>query len=257
MDSPLFIHYNENRFFIYTIDTIQIKEEMSMKRSLINKVIKDMEDLLSEERYRLPPFGYWTPQDWQSKGHDYDEIRDNMLGWDVTDGGLGRFYEEGFVLFTIRNGNQLRSDEYPKQYAEKFLMMYPGQKFPMHYHIFKTEDIINRGSNPFNLRLYNGTPDRQLMDTDVIVSCDGHRMTLPAGSVVTLHPGESITITPYLFHRFEVPQDAGSMILLGEVSRCNDDNNDNFFYDEIGRFPKIDEDEAPYRLLCNEYPAAP
>ena len=27
--------------------------------------------------------------------------------------------------------------------------------------------------------------------------------------------------------------------------------------DEIGRFPKIDEDEAPYRLLCNEYPAAP
>jgi len=24
----------------------------------------------------------------------------------------------------------------------------------------------------------------------------------------------------------------------------------------VGRFPKIEEDEAPYRLLCNEYPAA-
>jgi D-lyxose ketol-isomerase len=24
----------------------------------------------------------------------------------------------------------------------------------------------------------------------------------------------------------------------------------------MGRFPAIEEDEAPYRLLCNEYPAA-
>lgn len=226
-----------------------------MKRSEINKVIKDMENLLQEERYRLPPFGSWTPEDWKTKGHDYDEIRDNMLGWDVTDGGLGRFYEEGFGLFTIRNGNQLHPDKYPKQYAEKFLMMYPGQKFPMHYHVFKTEDIINRGSNPFGLRVYNGTPDKQLLDTDVTVSCDGHRFTVPAGTVVMLNPGESITIPPYLFHRFETPADSG-MVLLGEVSRCNDDNNDNYFYDEIGRFPTIEEDEPPYRLLCNEYPEA-
>ena len=227
-----------------------------MKPSQINKVIKDMELLLQEEHCYLPPFGAWTPEDWQTKGHEYDEIRDNMLGWDVTDGGLGRFYEEGFVLFTIRNGNQLRSEEYPKQYAEKYLMMYPGQKFPMHYHVFKMEDIINRGSSPFGIRVFNGTPEKTLLDTDVTVSCDGHRFTVPPDTVIMLGPGESITIPPYLFHRFEVPQDSG-MILIGEVSRCNDDNNDNFFYDEIGRFPRIDEDEAPYRLLCNEYPAAP
>jgi len=24
----------------------------------------------------------------------------------------------------------------------------------------------------------------------------------------------------------------------------------------VGRFPTIEEDEPPYRLLCNEYPAA-
>jgi len=24
----------------------------------------------------------------------------------------------------------------------------------------------------------------------------------------------------------------------------------------MGRFPEIEEDEAPYRLLCNEYPIA-
>ena len=44
--------------------------------------------------------------------------------------------------------------------------------------------------------------------------------------------------------------------LLGEVSQCNDDNTDNSFNPPVGRFPKIEEDEAPYRLLCNEYLAA-
>ena len=45
-------------------------------------------------------------------------------------------------------------------------------------------------------------------------------------------------------------------VLLGEVSMCNDDENDNRFYEPIGRFPTIEEDEPAYRLLCNEYPAA-
>ena len=31
---------------------------------------------------------------------------------------------------------------------------------------------------------------------------------------------------------------------------------DNRFNPPVGRFPKIEEDEAPYRLLCNEYPKA-
>ena len=45
-------------------------------------------------------------------------------------------------------------------------------------------------------------------------------------------------------------------VLIGEVSMCNDDNTDNRFYESVGRFPEIEEDEPPYRLLCNEYPAA-
>jgi D-lyxose ketol-isomerase len=45
-------------------------------------------------------------------------------------------------------------------------------------------------------------------------------------------------------------------VLLGEVSQCNDDNTDNRFSPPVGRFPTIEEDEPPYRLLCNEYPAA-
>ena len=43
-------------------------------------------------------------------------------------------------------------------------------------------------------------------------------------------------------------------MLLGEVSQCNDDSNDNRFEPPVGRFPTIEEDEAPYRLHCNEYP---
>ena len=36
----------------------------------------------------------------------------------------------------------------------------------------------------------------------------------------------------------------------------NDDNTDNRFLNPMGRFPKIEEDEAPLYLLCNEYPEA-
>jgi hypothetical protein len=42
--------------------------------------------------------------------------------------------------------------------------------------------------------------------------------------------------------------------MVGEVSKVNDDANDNRFYKPTGRFPAIEEDEKPFRLLCNEYP---
>ena len=57
------------------------------------------------------------------------------------------------------------------------------------------------------------------------------------------------------YHDFNVEPGSGP-VLLGEVSQCNDDNTDNRFNPPVGRFPKIEEDEAPYRLLCNEYPPA-
>ena len=70
-----------------------------------------------------------------------------------------------------------------------------------------------------------------------------------------LQPGESITVYPYMYHDFELEPGTGP-VLLGEVSMCNDDENDNRFYEPIGRFPEIEEDEPPYRLLCTEYPRA-
>ena len=212
-----------------------------------------MEELVKAQGFYLPPFASWTVEDWKTAGEEYDEIRDNKLGWDITDFGLGDFYKCGMGLFTIRNGNYLMKDKYPKTYAEKIICMYPGQRAQIHYHVFKMEDIINRGGNDVIIKVWNGTKDRKLMDTDVTVFTDGRRRVMKAGSEVTLHPGESITITPYLFHDFIMP-DSGSMALIGEVSQCNDDENDNYWFDErVGRFPKIDEDEKPHRLLCGEY----
>ena len=70
-----------------------------------------------------------------------------------------------------------------------------------------------------------------------------------------LEPGMSISIQPRLYHDFEVEPGTGN-ILIGEVSQCNDDNTDNRFNPPVGRFPAVEEDEPPYRLLCNEYPEA-
>ena len=96
-----------------------------MKRSKINTAIKNMENLIKEHGFEIPPFCKWTAQDWEEKGHEYDEIRDNMLGWDITDYGLGKFDEVGFALITIRNGN-VKNKKYTKTYAEKLLMVNYG-----------------------------------------------------------------------------------------------------------------------------------
>lgn len=225
-----------------------------MKRSEVNKALKDMEQMIDTCGFSLPPFCGFTPEEWREKGHDYDEIRDNMLGWDITDFGLGDFDRTGFSLITLRNGN-VKQKKYTKTYAEKLLFLKEGQSAAMHFHWTKMEDIINRGGGNVQIRVYESSPDGGFSDSDVTVNSDGRSYMVPAGTVVTLHPGESITIYPYLYHDFHVEPHSGP-VLLGEVSMCNDDQEDNRFYQPVGRFPKIEEDEPPYRLLCNEYPKA-
>ena len=224
-----------------------------MKRSEINAVIKRFEKLLEEHRFELPPFCKWTPEEWQTKGHEYDEIMDNMLGWDVTDYGMGDFGHLGLALITIRNGN-VHNPKYTKTYAEKIIMCDSGQVSPMHFHWHKMEDIINRGGNDIHFTLYNATEDEQLADTPVKIFSDGRCYTVPAGETVVLKPGQSLSLYPYYYHEFVIPE--GGPVLIGEVSMCNDDNTDNRFLNPLGRFPTIEEDEPPYRLLCNEYPKA-
>lgn len=225
-----------------------------MKRSQINTIMKDALKLFAEYRLSLPPFVLWTPEEWKTKGAEVQEIKDNCLGWDITDFGQGDFNKIGLFLITIRNGNQKMADKYPKVYAEKLMIVREKQITPMHFHWNKMEDIINAGGGNLIIKLYNSTPDEKLADTDVVVSMDGVQCTFPAGTEVCLTPGQSITLTPGLYHRFWGEEGKGTVIVR-EVSMCNDDANDNCFYDPAGRFPEIIEDEAPLYLLCNEYPA--
>lgn len=225
-----------------------------MKRSEINKIIKDMEKLIADNGFHLPPFCHWTPEDWNTKGHEYDEIRDNMLGWDITDFGKNDFEHVGFSLITLRNGNQ-NNPKYKKVYAEKLLMLYEHQTAPTHFHWIKSEDIINRGGGDLVIQIFHDDGNGGLSDKDIIINADGRSYTAPAGTEVLLKPGESVTLWPHQYHNFKVVKGTGN-VLIGEVSMCNDDTTDNRFYEDIGRFPSIEEDEPPYRLLCFEYPEA-
>ena len=227
-----------------------------MKRSEINAALKDMERMLREYRIALPPFCSFTPERWRSLGHDYDEVRECMLGWDITDYGLGEFRKVGLSLITLRNGNRALPERYPKVYAEKLLFLKEGQYSPNHFHWYKTEDIINRGGGNVLIRVHNSLPDESVdRVSDVTVHCDGRTYTVPAGTQIRLTPGESIHIQRRLYHDFTVEEGSGD-VLLGEVSQCNDDVTDNRFNPPVGRFPAIEEDEPPFRLLCGEYPPA-
>ncbi|MBR2989204.1 MAG: D-lyxose/D-mannose family sugar isomerase [Clostridia bacterium] len=227
-----------------------------MKQSEINKALKEMEKMCNEYRFALPPFCHFTPDEWEEKGHEYDEVRDCGLGWDITDYGLGDFDKVGFSLITLRNGNLKMSDTYSKPYAEKLLYLKEGQYSCNHFHWSKAEDIINRGGGNVLIRVYNSYPDETVdYESEVTVYSDGRKYTVPAGTQIRLTPGESITIQQRLYHDFSVEEGTGA-VLLGEVSQCNDDEHDNKFSPPVGRFPEIEMDEPPYRLLCNQYPKA-
>lgn len=76
-----------------------------MKRSCVNASIEDAICLLNGYRFHLPPFAYWTPADWQTKGQEARQIVERKLGWDVTKFGLDRFDDIELGLFTLRNGS--------------------------------------------------------------------------------------------------------------------------------------------------------
>ena len=224
-----------------------------MKRSAVNAALKDMEQMIRDCHITLPPFCGFTPEQWDHLGPEYDEVRDCMLGWDITDYGLGDFEKTGLSLITLRNGCRAMPDKYPKVYAEKLLFLKEGQYSPNHFHWFKTEDIINKAGGNVLIRVYRSLPDESVdHDSDVTVHTDGLCRTVPAGTQIRLTPGESIHIPQFLYHDFTVEQGTGN-VLLGEVSQCNDDTSDNRFDPPVGRFPAIEEDEPPYRLLCSEY----
>jgi D-lyxose ketol-isomerase len=222
-----------------------------MKRSAINKAIREAIEIFNRAGVNLPPFAYWPPEEWKSKGFEIEEIRDNGLGWDVTDFGTGDFENFGLLLFTTRNGNYHYPEKYPKTYAEKMMIVRENQVTPYHFHQKKREDIINRSGGDLVLELYMSNENLKFLDEAFEVSIDGIRRNCQPGERVVLTPGESICLIPYLCHKFYGREGKGTVI-VGEVSAVNDDNLDNFFID-VPRFPSIIEDEEPIHLLCTDY----
>lgn len=221
-----------------------------MKRSEVNRIIRDSDRFIRSFGYILPPFAYWSPK--EMKALKPAGIVSSRLGWDITDYGQGKFDELGLFLFTVRNGRQgdLKSGQ-GMLYAEKIMISKRDQLSPMHRHWIKAEDIINRGGGKLVLELYMPDAKGQIdRNAEVAVPSDGMLRRLPAGGRLALKPGESVTLLPGVWHAFWGEE---GDVLVGEVSTVNDDLTDNFFRDPIGRFAEIEEDEPPLHLLVSDY----
>lgn len=223
-----------------------------MKRSDINAIMSEADDMIRTHGFALPPFAYWTPDMFKARADAARHVIEARCGWDITDYGAGRYDEMGLFLFTLRNG--LLSDLTAGRgmcYAEKLLISKQDQLSPMHTHVIKAEDIINRGGATLVIELY-GSDDSGAFaeDRGGRVWCDGIAVDYAPGQKLKLAPGESVTLRPGDWHAF---WGEGGDVLIGEVSTVNDDETDNIFRDPIGRFSKIDEDEPPTHLLVSDY----
>lgn len=220
-----------------------------MKRSQVNKIINETIEFIKSMNFYLPPFAYYSIEDWQAVKHDAQEIFDLGLGWDITDFGSSDFLNKGLTLFTIRNG-KTKNKKYSKPYAEKIMMVRQNQITPFHYHWYKVEDIINRGGGDLFFKLYWSSEKDDFDFASVEVKCDGIKRIVEAGEELILKPGESLTLPQKLYHEFYA---INGDVLAGEVSMVNDDFEDNKFYEKLPRFSKIEENEEPEYLLCNDY----
>jgi len=223
-----------------------------MKRSEINAILADADEMMRRHGFVLPPFAYWTPEEFAANAPEARHVIDARCGWDITDYGAGDFDKMGLFLFTLRNG--LLSDLTAGGgmcYAEKLLISRQDQLSPMHTHVIKAEDIINRGGATLVIELY-GSDDQGhfAQDRGGQVMCDGIVRSYGPGTRLALAPGESITLRPGDWHAF---WGEGGDVLIGEVSTVNDDETDNIFRDPIGRFATINEDVPPSHLLVSDY----
>ncbi len=222
-----------------------------MKRSRVNAIMAEADEMIRRHGFVLPPFAYWSPAEMKERVAG-TRIAASRMGWDITDYGKGDYDRRGLFLFTLRNGEL--SDLTAGRgmcYAEKLLISKRDQISPMHTHVIKAEDIINRGGAGLAIKLCGAHADGSCDESaGVTVMCDGVPRKVAAGDTIVLAPGESVTLLPGQYHEF---WGEGGDVLIGEVSTVNDDVTDNVFRDPIGRFAEIEEDEAPTHLLVSDY----
>lgn len=218
-----------------------------MKRSRINRALTEARALCAEYRFALPHWADWTAADHRNDPDTSAFLIQRQIGWDVTDFGSGDFDRRGLALLCIRNG--IQGDPAERPYAEKLLFVGEDQETPFHCHKVKLEDIIVRGGGNLMVEF---TRDGSLPIGPWQPRIDG-RAADPFAGPLRVTPGNSITIPRGLQHRFWGEAGTGT-VFAAEVSQCNDDRNDNFFLEPLGRFSAVKEDVATTLPLWNEVP---
>jgi D-lyxose ketol-isomerase len=211
-----------------------------MKRSFIDARIDAMVAFCERQGARLPPFAFWGESDFLAGSEAAQRILEGGLGWNVVEFEPGGFARAGLSVFTLRMGDWRHlSHGRGRLYGEKLLFAEDGQRTPHHYHIVKTEDIVNRGGARFVVELVKvdraGTPLKERFRA----LKDVKTLELEPGARVTLEPGESLTLEPFVAHAFWAE---GGPTLGGEVSLANDDRTDNYFLPPLAAPAPIVED---------------
>ena len=220
-----------------------------MKRSRVNDIMAHADEMIRSFGFRLPRFAYWTPKEFHHNKSIAGHIIDAQCGWDITDFGSGNFDSMGLFLFTLRNGRLTDLNRGGGMcYAEKLLISKQDQLSPMHTHVIKAEDIINRGGATLVVELFGSANGEFANEGWSILRWYSSRIR--TWGKLRLAPGESVTLMPGDWHAF---WGEGGDVLIGEVSTVNDDNTDNVFREAIGRFSQIEEDEPPRHLLVSDY----
>jgi D-lyxose ketol-isomerase len=213
-------------------------------RSFIDRRIDAMLDFCERCGFKLPPFALWSAEDFRGAPDSTRRIVADGLGWNVVEFRRDAFAAEGLGVFTLRMGDWRRLKEGAgRLYSEKALYVEDGQRTPHHYHIVKTEDILNRGGARFVVELFKVDRTGRRLDERLRALKDATMVEVGAGGRIVLEPGESLVLEPYVAHAFWAE---GGPVLAGEVSLANDDATDNYFLPPPEP-PALIEEDVPMR----------
>ncbi len=76
-----------------------------MKRSFIDARIEAMAALCERYGVRLPPFAWWSEENYRAAPEAARRITQASLGWNIVEFRPGAFAAEGLGVFTLRMGD--------------------------------------------------------------------------------------------------------------------------------------------------------
>ena len=181
-----------------------------MLRSEINAAIERAKSATEATTVSIcRAFAFWTPEHRKSKGAECDETGDCKLGWDITDFGAGRLRasrarrlhasQRTFDAPALSLAPLLRKSNDRRRGAANADAQTP----------VKQEDIIFRAGGDLAIEVYRVGADGRLGREDVALVLDCVSQRVLAGHRFVLEPGQSIQLTPDVFHEFYAGPAAG------------------------------------------------